>query len=187
MTPWEFKVGQLVGYKPRGEKWRARVTAVERDGKLFLAEIPVIDEKGDPIRYEDPPAFVSEIWDWENYFLVENVDGKGTDPWLAARLDHEDTGAAWKSFAQRIGIKEPFYQALATVMEKWSPEKNRGDFLDDLLVLLHASWRAGMVTENAEVVRLLEKRCSDRGIICLAHCTHQEDAQAVRRRLREGM
>ncbi len=186
MTPWQFKVGQTVGYRPRGEKWRAKVTAVERDGKCFLAEIPVVDETGDPIRYEDPPAFVSEILDYEGYYIVEEVDGKGTDPWLAARLDHQDTGAAWKSFAARIGVKDPFYQSLATIMEKWATERQRGEFLDDLLVLLHASWRAGMATENSEVARLIEKRCNDRGMGCLAHCTHPEDIQAVRRRMREG-
>jgi hypothetical protein len=185
MSPWEFKVGQLVGYKPRGQKWRARVTAVERDGKCHLAEIPVVDEQGEPIRYDDPPAFVNDIVDYENYFLVQNVDGKGTDPWIAARLDHEDTGLAWRTFAERIGVKEPYYQALATLMEKWSPEGQRGEFLDDLLVLLHAAWRAGTSTENSECARLLEKKCNERGIICLAHCTHSDDAQAIRRRIRE--
>lgn len=185
MTPWEMKCGQLVGYKLRGPKWRARVTAVERDGKAYMAEIPVVDEEGEPIRYDDPPPAVSEIYDFENYFLVEDVNGKATDPWLAAKLDHADVGAAWKAFAAKIGVKEPYYQSLATVMEKWAPEGLRGDFLDDLLVLLHASWRAGMSTENSECVRLIEKVCNDRGISCLEHCTHREDAQALRRRMKD--
>lgn len=185
MSPWEFKIGQLVGYRPRGTKWRARVTAIERDGKSHLAEIPVVDEEGETIRYEDPPAFVNQIVDYENYFLVENVDGKPTEPWIAARLDHEDMRGAWKAFADRIGVKEPFYQVLATVMEKWSPEEGRGNLLDDLLVLLHAAWRAGAASENTECARLLEKRCGERGIACLAHCTHPEDAAAVRRRAKE--
>jgi hypothetical protein len=186
MTPWELKVGQIVGYRPRGDKWRARVTAVERDSKHYLAEIPVIDENGDPIRYDDPPAFVSEIVDFENYYLVQDVDGKGTDPWLAARLDHQDASDAWKTFASKIGLKEPYYQALATLLERWVPEGSRGEFLDDLLVLLHASWRAGMAAENSECARLIEKRCSERGIGCLAHCTHQDDVRAVKKRLRDG-
>lgn len=185
MSPWELKVGQIVGYKPRGEKWRARVTAIEREGKSFLAEIPIVDEEGDPIRYEDPPTFVSPIHDYENYYLVANVAGNGTDPWLAARLDHEDTGNAWKTFADRIGIKEPYYQALATLMEKWASESKRGEFLDDVLVLLHAAWRAGMFTENSECARLIEKRCHERGMICLAKCTHSEDVEAIKRRIKE--
>lgn len=185
MSPWEFKVGQIVGYRRRDPRWRARVTAMEKDGKPFLAEIPVVDEQGEPIRYDDPPAFVNPIIDYEGYYLVQDVDGKGTDPWLAARLDHEDTAAAWKTFAERIGVKEPYYQALATLLEKYSLEKGRGEFLDDLLVLLHAAWRAGASTENADCARLLEKRCSERGIICLAHCTHSEDAAAIRKRMRE--
>lgn len=185
MSPWELKIGQLVGYKPRGQKWRARVTAVERDGKHFLAEIPVVDEEGDPIRYDDPPSFVNVIMDFENYFIVEDVDGKATDPWIAARLDHEDTGGAWRAFAERIGIKEPYYQALATLVEKWSTEGKRGEFLDDVLVLLHAAWRAGSAAENAECARLLERRCGERGLGCLEHCTHPEDAGAVRRRMKE--
>lgn len=186
MTPWELKVGQIVGYLGRGPKWRARVTVVERNGKHYMAEIPIVDENGDPIRYDDPPTDVSIIADFENYYVVENVDGVGTDPWLAARLDHQDVSDAWKNFAAKIGIKEPYYQALATVIERWAPEGSRGQFLDDLLVLLHASWRAGMVTENSECARLIEKRCSDRGIGCLAHCTHQDDVRAVKKRLREG-
>lgn len=182
---WEFKIGQVVGYHPRGEKWRARVTAMEQDGKPFLAEIPIMDEQGEPIRYEEPPTHVSPILDYENYYLVENVNGVTTDPWLAARLDHDDKGNAWKEFARKIGIKEPYYQALATIIEKWSFEGQRGEFLDDLLVLLHAAWRAGAVTENRECERLLQKRCDDRGVICLAHCTHPEDMKAVKERRRD--
>ena len=183
MAPWEFKIGQLVGYKPRGEKWRARVTATEREGKPFLAENPVIDENGEAILYEDPPSYVNPIIDYENYYLVEDMTGSGTDPWLAARLDHQDMAAAWKAFADRIGIKEPYYQALATVMEKWAPEDRRGDLLDDLLVLLHAAWRGGRYTENGECARLLKKRCDERGTICLAHCTHPDDVKAIEERL----
>lgn len=183
MTPWEMKVGQLLGYKPRGGKWRVKVTAVERDGKHFLAEIPVVDENGDAIQYEDPPTIVSEIFDFENYYLVDDVDGKTTDPWLAARIDHADVSGAWKSFAAKIGVKEPYYQALATVMEKWTVEGRRGEFMDDILVLLHAAWRAGMATENSECVRALEKLCNDRGVGCLAHCTHPEDARALKGRM----
>lgn len=185
MTPWEMRVGQLVGYKHRSAKWRARVTAVERDGKHYLAEIPVVDDDGEPIRYDDPPAFVNEIYDFENYYLIEDINGKGTDPWLAARIDHADVGGAWKSFAAKIGIKEPYYQALATLIDKYAPEGQRGEFLDDLLVLLHASWRAGMTTENSECARMIEKLCSDRGIGCLAHCTHREDSQALRKRMKD--
>lgn len=185
MTPWEMKVGQLLGYKPRGSKYRARVTAVERDGKHYLAEIPVVDDDGEPIRYDDPPPFVAEIYDFENYYLVEDIDGKATDPWLAARIDHADVGLAWKNFAAKIGLKEPYYQALAMVIEKWAPEEQRGEFLDDLLVLLHASWRAGMSTENSECVRLIEKLCNDRGISCLTNCTHREEAQALKRRMKD--
>lgn len=187
MSPWELKVGQVVGYRPRGPKWRARVTAVERDGKPFMAEIPVVDEQGEPIRYDDPPAFVNPIIDYEGYYIVEDVDGKGaTEPWLAARLDHQDLGQAWRAFAERIGLKEPYYSALATLVERWAPPERRGDILDDLLVLLHAAWRAGAAAENSEIARMLEKRCLDRGVSCLAHCTHPEDAAAVRSRLREG-
>lgn len=182
MAPWEFKIGQVVGYRPRGEKWRARVTATERDGKPFLAEIPVVDENGESILYEDPPAFVNPIIDYENYYLIEDLNGSGTDPWLAARLDHDDIAHAWKAFAEKIGIKEPYYQALATLNEKWAPEGKRGEFLDDLLVLLHAAWRAGRYTENVECSRLLKKRCDDRGVICLAHCTHSEDVKAIEKR-----
>lgn len=183
MSPWELKIGQIVGYKPRGDKWRARVTAMEREGKPFLAEIPVVDENGRGILYDDPPAFVNPIFDYENYYIVEDVNGTSTDPWIASRLDHDDIGGAWKAFAEKIGIKEPYYQALATVMEKWAPEERRGDLLDDLLVLLHASWRAGRYSENGECARLLKKRCDERGAICLAHCTHPEDVKAVESRI----
>ncbi len=185
MSPWEFKIGQIVGYRPRGDHWRARVTATERDGKPFLAEIPIVDDGGDPIRYDDPPAFVNPIIDYENYYLVENLNGSGTDPWLAARLDHKDADNPYKAFAEKIGIKEPYYQAMATLIEKWVAEGNRGEFLDDLLVLLHASWRAGMAADNSECARLLEKRCQDKGVICLAHCTHPEDIKAVKGLLRD--
>jgi|FLYK01.1.fsa_nt_gi hypothetical protein len=183
MSPWEFKIGQLVGYRPRGEKWRARVTAVEYAGKCFMAEIPVVDESGQPIRYEDPPSFVSPIIDYENYYLVEDVNGKATEPWLAARLDHEDPAGAWKAFVERIGLKEPYYQALATVMEKWAGEGRRGEFLEDLLVLLHAAWRAGAAIENAECAKLLEARCRSLGPACTGECTHLGDAQAIRERM----
>ena len=91
MSPWEFKIGQIVGYKPRGDKWRARVTAMEEDGKPYLAEIPIVDEDGETIRYDEPPSHVNPILDYVNYVLIENVNGKSTDPWLAARLDHEAT------------------------------------------------------------------------------------------------
>lgn len=185
MSPWDFKVGQTVGYKPRGPHWRARVTAVEREGKPFLAEIPVVDEQGVPIRYDDPPAYVNPIVDYENYFLAEDVDGKATEPWIAARLDHLDLLQAWKSFAERIGLREPYYQALATLMERWAPPERRGDLLDDVLVLLHAAWTAGAAAENEEAARLLERRCRERGIACLAHCTHHEDAEAMRNRLKD--
>jgi hypothetical protein len=185
MNPWDLKVGQLVGYRPRGGKWRARVTAVEREGKCFFAEIPVMDEDGHPIRYEEPPAIANAILDYENYYVVKEVDGRATEPWLAARLDHQDLAAAWKALAARIGLKEPYYGALAALVERWAPEDGRGDFLDDLLVFLHAVWRAGEASENAECIRLLEKRCRDKGIGCLAHCTHPEDSAAIRERLRE--
>lgn len=185
MSPWEFKVGQIVGYRPRGDKWRARVTAMEEEGKPFLAEIPIVDEYGDTIRYDEPPSHVNPILDFQNYILIENVNGTSTDPWLAARLDHEDRGNAWKAFAEKIGIKEPYYQALATVVEKWSPEGQRGDILDDLLVLLHASWRAGASAENRECERLLKQHCDDRGIICLANCTHPQDIRAIKERRKE--
>lgn len=185
MAPWEFKIGQVVGYKPRGEKWRARVTAMEREGKPFLAEIPVIDERGESILYDDPPAYVNPIIDYENYYIVEDLKGSGTDPWLAARLDHEDVGGAWKTFAEKIGIKEPYYQALATLSEKWVPEGSRGEFLDDLLVLIHAAWRAGRFTEIGECARLLKRRCDERGAICLAHCTHSDDVKAIQKRMWE--
>lgn len=187
MSPWELKVGQVVGYKPRGLKWRARVTAMERDGKPFLAEIPVVDEQGESICYEEPPSVVNPIIDYANYYLVEDIAGNGTDPWLAARLDHQDLAAAWKSFAERIGLKESYYSVLATVMERWSPPERRGDLLDDILVLLHAAWRSGAASENSEVVRLIEKRCEDRGVGCLAHCTHPEDVNAIRDRVRNSL
>lgn len=182
MSPWEMKPGQIVGYKPFGNLWRARVTALDPDGKPYLGQIPIVDEAGDPITYEDPPSFVAPVVDYPNYFLVEDVKGAPTDPWLAARLDHEDTGVAWKKFAERIGLREPYYQALGAVMEKWASEGNRGAFLDDLLVLLHASWRAGSAGENEEIARLLRKRCDDRGMICMAHCTHSDDIKAIRDR-----
>jgi len=185
MSPWEFKVGQTVGYRPRGQKWRARVTAMEREGKPFLAEIPIVDEQGEPIRYEDPPAVVSPIIDYENYYLVENVGSEATtEPWLAARLDHQDLAQAWRAFAERIGLKEPYYQALATVMERWAPPERRGDLLDDVLVLLHAAWRAGSVTENGEIARMIEKHCQESG--CIGHCTHSEDVAAIRNRAVEN-
>lgn len=186
MSPWEFKIGQVVGYHPRGEKWRARVTAIDREGKPFLGEIPITDENGESIYYEDPPAFVNPIIDYENYFLINDLEGSGTDPWLAARLDHKDIDLAWKIFAERIGIKEPYYQALAVVTEKWAPEERRGELLDDILVLLHAAWRAGRYTENSECSRLLKKRCDERGAICLAHCTHSEDVKAIEKRIWDG-
>lgn len=184
MRPWDLKVGQIVGYKPRGERWRARVTAMEVDGKPYMAEIPIVDESGDTIRYDEPPTHVNPIVDFENYYLVENVNGS-TDPWLAARLDHEANPGAWKNFAEKIGIKEPYYQALATVVEKWAREGERGDILDDLLVLLHAAWRAGASSENRECERLIKQRCDARGIICLAECTHPEDIKAIKERRKE--
>lgn len=184
MSPWEFKIGQVVGYKPRGEKWRARVTAMEDGGKPFLAEIPIVDESGDPIRYDEPPTHINPILDHANYYIVQEVNGLSTDPWLAARLDHDDKANAWKAFAGKIGLKEPYYQALAMVMEKWSSEGQRGDILDDLLVLLHAAWRAGAATENKECERLIQKRCEDRGMGCLGECTHSEDVKAIKDRRR---
>jgi len=185
MSPWELKVGQIVGYRPRGEKWRARVTAMEEDGKPFMAEIPIVDENGEPIRYDEPPTHVNAILDYENYYLVQNVNGAITDPWLAARLDHQDPGNAWKIFAEKIGIKEPYYQALATVVEKWSQVGQRGDIMDDILVLLHAAWRAGASSENRECERLIRERCNERGIICLANCTHQDDIKAIKDRRKD--
>jgi hypothetical protein len=158
---------------------------MEREGKPSLAEIPIVDESGIGICYDDPPSAVNPIMDYENYYLVEDVKEAGSDPWIAARLDHNDVGHAWKAFAERIGIREPYYQALAMVIEKWVPEKGRGEFLDDLLVLLHASWRAGRYQENVECARLLKKRCDERGAICLINCTHSEDVQAIEKRLWE--
>lgn len=185
MSPWEFKIGQIVGYTPLGDLWRARVTMMEDGGKPFLAEIPIIDRAGDPIQYDEPPSHISPILDYPNYYLVQDVNGKTTEPWLAARLDHEDPGHAWRAFAEKIGIKEPYYQALATIMEKWSPEGQRGEFLDDLLVLLHAAWRAGGATENRECERLIQKRCDERGVICLAECTHPDDIKAIKQRRKD--
>ena len=187
MAPWEMKVGQIVGFAPRGQLWRARVTAVEREGKSFLAEIPIVDETGEPIRYEDPPAYANPIVAFEEYYLVEDVAASTTEPWLAARLDHQDLPQAWKGLAERLGIKEPYYQLLSSVMERWAPPERRGDLLDDLLVLLHAAWRAGASTENGEAARLVEQRCSERGGTCLNSCTHPEDAEAIRQRMRMGM
>lgn len=157
MSPWEFKVGQVVGYKPRGEKWRARVTAIERDGKPFVAEIPVIDEVGEAIQYDGPPSIANPIWDYENYYLVEDVSGTTTEPWLAARLDHQNLAAAWKSLAERVGLREPYYQALATLMERWAPVERRGDLLDDVLVLMHAAWTAGAGAAYTDCMRFLEQ------------------------------
>jgi hypothetical protein len=158
---------------------------MEREGKPFLAEIPIVDESGISICYDDPPSAVNPIMDYENYYVVEDVKEPGSDPWIAARLDHNDVGHAWKAFSDRIGIKEPYYQALATLLEKWVPEKGRGEFLDDILVLLHASWRAGRYAENTECARLLKRRCEEKGAICLAHCTHPEDVRAVEKRIWE--
>lgn len=158
MSPWEFKVGQLVGYGPRGEKWRARVTAGERDGKPYVAEIPVVDEAGEPIQYDGLPSVANPILDYENYYLVEDVGGTKTEPWLAARLDHQNLAEAWKALAERIGLREPYYQALATFMERWAPLERRGDLLDDILVLMHAAWSAGAGTAYADCVRLLEEK-----------------------------
>lgn len=185
MSPWEFKIGQIVGYRPRGDKWRARVTAMEEDGKPYLAEIPIVDEDGEPIRYDEPPSHINPILDYVNYVLIENVNGKATDPWLAARLDHEANPGAWKAFAEKIGIKEPYYQALATVVEKWSQEGQRGDILDDLLVLLHAAWRAGASAENRECERIIKTRCDSRGVVCIGECTHPDDMKAIRDRRKE--
>lgn len=186
MSPWEFKIGQVVGYKPRGDRWRARVTALDH-GKPFLAEIPIVDQDGDPIRYEEPPTDINPILDYENYYIVDDVNGLSTDPWLAARLDHQDNASAWKDFAEKIGLKEPYYQALGMVMEKWSQEGQRGDILDDLLVLLHAAWRAGAATENKECERLIQKRCDDHGIGCVENCTHTEDVKAIKERRRSSI
>lgn len=89
MSPWEFAIGQVVGYKPYGPKWRGKVTVLERDGKPVFAIIPTIDQEGHPIRYDKPPSTAMPIVDVQNYFLVE-ATVQMTDPWLAARLDHED-------------------------------------------------------------------------------------------------
>lgn len=186
MSPWEFKVGQTVGYRPRGSRWRARVTAVEREGRPFLAEIPVVDEEGLPILYDDPPPFANPIVDYENYYLVEDVDGKATEPWLAARLDHRDLAEAWRAFAERVGLREPYYQALATFVERWAPPERRGDILDDLLVLLHAAWSAGGTSGAEEAARFLEGLCKDGNGRCARGCTHKEDAAALRDRLKGG-
>lgn len=171
MSPWEFKVGQVVGYRPRGEKWRARVTAIERDGKPFVAEIPVVDEAGEPIQYDGLPSIANPIWDYENYFLVEDVSGVTSEPWLAARLDHQNLVEAWKSLAERVGLREPYYQALATVMERWAAVDRRGDLLDDILVLMHAAFTAGAGSAYSDCVRILEQK------------GRTEEAQAIKDRL----
>lgn len=184
MSPWELKVGQVLGYRPRGEKWRARVTAIEQDGKCFMGEIPVRDEWGNEISYDEPPASVSPIFDYENYYIVEDVKENTTDPWIAAKLDHQDPLDAWKVFSERIGIKEPYYQALASITEKWASEGRRGEFLDDLLAFLYSAWRTGALSENSECAKLIEKRCKERGGMCLADCTHAADEKAIRDRVR---
>lgn len=89
MSPWELAIGQIVGYKPLGPKWRGRITAVERDGKCHYAVIPVVDAAGVAIVYEHPPKDVQLVLDYGNFYLVEQAV-QMTDPWLAARLDHED-------------------------------------------------------------------------------------------------
>lgn len=89
MSPWELAIGQIVGYKPFGPKWRGRVTAIERDGKCHYAVIAVVDREGFPILYGKPPKRPDLIVDCENYYLVEH-SVQMTDPWLAARLDHGD-------------------------------------------------------------------------------------------------
>lgn len=89
MSPWELAIGQVLGYRPFGPKWRGRVTALERDGKCLYAVIPTVDDEGKPIRYERPPSGAGPIADVENYFIVEQAV-QMTDPWIAARLDHED-------------------------------------------------------------------------------------------------
>lgn len=183
MSPWEFRIGQLVGYKPRGVHWRAKVTAVERDGKPFLAEIPVVDEEGKPIEYKEPPKVINLIADFGNYYLVEQAKG-GIDPWLAARLDHDDDGGMGrKKLAERLGLKEPYHEALATVIGKWGKDHPR-ELLDDLLVFVHASWNAGRIHENGECAKLMIDRCAERGVACCANCTHYEDAAAIRGRMK---
>lgn len=182
MSPWEFRAGQVVGYTPSGSLWRAKVTAIDPSGKPYLGQIPIVDEEGNSITYDDPPSYVAPIVDYANYYLVEDVKGPPTDPWLAARLDHADTGVAWKNFAEKIGLNDGYYQAMGALMEKWAGEGKRGEFLDDLLVFLYACWRAGSAAENEEIYRLLKKRCEDRGTICLAHCTHPDDMKEVRKR-----
>lgn len=90
MSPWEFAIGQIVGYKPFGPKWRGRVTAIEREGKYHYAVIPVVDGNGIAIVYEQPPKKVQPIiGDFENYFLIEGGP-QLSDPWIASQLDHED-------------------------------------------------------------------------------------------------
>ena len=64
MSPWEFKIGQIVGYKPRGDKWRARVTAIEEEGKPYLAEIPIVDEDGELIAMHFATVIGETVWDW---------------------------------------------------------------------------------------------------------------------------
>lgn len=157
MSPWEFRIGQIVGYRPRGEKWRARITAIERDGKPFVAEIPVVDEFGESIQYDGPPSIANPVWDYENYYLIEDVSGITTEPWLAARLDHQNLVEAWKSLAEKVGLKETYYQVLATVMERWAPLERRGDLLDDILVLMHAAWSSGERAAYADCIHFLER------------------------------
>lgn len=89
MSPWELAIGQVLGYRPFGPRWRCRVTAIERGGKCLYAVIPTVDGEGKQIRYERPPSGASPIADVENYFIIEQTV-QMTDPWLAARLDHED-------------------------------------------------------------------------------------------------
>jgi hypothetical protein len=71
------------------------------------------------------------------------------------------------------------------VVEKWSTEGQRGDILDDLLVLLHAAWRAGAASENRECERIIKTRCDSRGVVCIGECTHAEDMKAIRDRRKE--
>jgi hypothetical protein len=185
MSPWEFRIGQTVSYRPRGKKWRAKITAVERDGRPFLAEIPVVDEHGTPVLYEEPPGSVNLVTDFENYDLVDQSEN-AADPWLAARLDHDDDGGVGrKKLAERLGTRPSFNEAIGAILEKWAPSRKR-ELLDDLLVLLHATWWSGRQRENGECARLLIDRCAANGVICCAHCTHYEDAAAVRSRMKEA-
>jgi hypothetical protein len=184
MSPWEFKVGQVVGYKPHGSRWRAKVTAVEREGKPFLAEIPIVDQEGIPIEYETPPTTVNPITDFENYYLIEQNDGE-LDPWLAARLDHnDDAGMGRQRLAERLGIAKPFHEALGTLVKKWGNGRNR-ELLDDLLVFIFASWTEGKRAENADCVRLLIDRCAQRGVECCVTCTHSDDARVIGLRMKK--